>query len=706
MQWFNDLRIRVKLILSFLILAVFTAVVGIIGISNMYTIDQRTEDMYYNNYLPVQDLTSLQRNLLFIRSNFLLMVYEKDTSKLQQRIEEINKWTAEDNDFLKRYEPTIQSEEERALFNTINENLAPYRQIRTEALRLVQEGKYNEAAAMVPEFAKAREKVDSSVANLIAYNTKMAQKTSETNAAEFKKQSLMMAAIIIFVALLAIILGVFISNIIGKPLIKLVSVADQISAGNINVDVAANSKDEVGKLMSAFDKVIKTLQELVMEQSKLAKAASEGKLDVRGDSEKFKGSYREIINGVNNTLDAVIEPIKESSAVLNEMSKGNLKARVVGNYKGDHADIKEALNHTTETISSYIDEISQILTEMADGNMTGNVSRDYVGDFYQIKNSLNQIIDAFNRVLNDINTAAQQVASGARQVSDSSQMLSQGATEQASSVEELTASLEEISSQTKQNALNANQASEMALTAKEDAVNGNERMKEMLKAMNDIHDASSSISKIIKVIDEIAFQTNILALNAAVEAARAGQHGKGFAVVAEEVRNLAARSANAAKETTVLIEGSIKKTETGTKIANETADALSKMVEVVTNAASLVREIATASNEQALGIAQVNQGIMQVSQVVQTNSATSEEGAAASEELSSQAELLKDLVGRFRLKRSESGFNGIDGINPEILRMLENMNESKSNERAKRKGKPETNVKPKIVLGGSEFGKY
>lgn len=308
----------------------------------------------------------------------------------------------------------------------------------------------------------------------------------------------------------------------------------------------------------------------------------------------------------------------------------------------------------SSTISKPVRKIIKIADKVADGDfdVTINIgSKDEIG---LLGTSFRKMTDKLNNAMCYINSAAEQVASGSKQVSDSSIALSQGAMEQASAIEELTASIEEISAQTKMNAENATNANGIAENAKLNAENGYEQMKEMQRAVDEINSASTSIYKIIKVIDEIAFQTNILALNAAVEAARAGQHGKGFAVVAEEVRNLAARSAKAAKETTEMIEGSIKKAEAGTAIANETSEALNKIVDNTVKVAEFISQIAIASNEQAEGIAQINAAVMQVSNVVQTNSATSEESASASEELASQAEMLKDQVSQFNLKRNSN----------------------------------------------------
>ena len=345
----------------------------------------------------------------------------------------------------------------------------------------------------------------------------------------------------------------------------------------------------------------------------------------------------------------ITHPILEIEAAVKAMAQGNMHSKVTYESKDELGQLAENLRFVLKTLSSYIAHISSRMDSLADGDLSVEMDMDYLGEFESIQNSGKKILHSMNDAMGQIHQAAEQVASGSDQVSSGAQALSQGATEQASSVEELAATINDISREVSNTAENAREASEKVMDAQSKLSVSNEQMQDMISAMGEISQKSGDIGKIIKTIEDIAFQTNILALNAAVEAARAGEAGKGFAVVAEEVRSLAAKSASAASETAELIEDSIHKVSTGSKLAGDTAKALETVTGVVQQSEMIINGIAESSNYQATAVSQINQAIAQVSQVVQTTSATSQECAAASEELSNLASKMHELLSSYNL---------------------------------------------------------
>jgi len=778
MKYYKNLKISSKLIVGFVIVALLSGVVGIVAIINTNNIIDRGNQLYQQNLIPLKPVAKIQNDFLKIRINLRDMALAKTTeakAKYSNNIETLHK-DLQDN--IQSYSKDVSSSEESANLITIQKSIIEYDGYKQKIITLINSNKVDEALVLINGDASVSTgQLDSSIANAFQININQAADHEAVNKTSGTKAVITITLVVVGTMVLAIILGLIISNIIGKPISKLVEAATSIAEGELNIHLSVDTKDEVGLLGQAFEKIIFSLKDLTKDTNMLAQAAVDGNLNTRVDANKHEGDYRKIVEGINNTLDAITEPINESRNVLSKMAlndytlvmsgsyKGTMKefsedinsvhlritdvvklisevsvgntkglekisligkrsendkllpalivmmttiqnmvkeasmiaiAAVEGNlqargdalkFEGGYREVLEGFNNALDAVETPISEVAEVLKEMATGNLCVSVNGNYQGSYEVIKDSLNLTLEAFNELLGSITDASDEVSAGSNQVSDGSQALSQGTTEQASAIEQLTSSITEVAAQTKQNAVNASQANELSLSAKEGAILGNSHMKDMLKSMEEINESSSNISKIIKVIDDIAFQTNMLALNAAVEAARAGQHGKGFAVVAEEVRNLAARSANAAKETTDLVAGSIKKVEFGTKIANNTAESLDQIVLGVSKAATLVGEIAAASNEQATAIYQINKGIEQVSDVVQTNSATAEESAAASEELSGQASLLKNMVEKFKLKRGQN-------IQPKELYIS---TKKKSNE---------VKNKPRISLSNSDFGKY
>ncbi len=354
------------------------------------------------------------------------------------------------------------------------------------------------------------------------------------------------------------------------------------------------------------ERVRASLKSVIADVDGLARAAVAGKLSVRADAARHRNDFRKIVQGVNETLDAILGPINDATVVLEKLAQRDLRARVDGSYQGDHARIKEALNATAGALHEALGQVAE---------------------------------------------AVAQVSSAAGQIAASSQAVADGASEQASSLQETSSSLVSMSTMTKQSADNAQQANGLAQTARAAAAEGATAMEQMTGAMGKIKAAAEGTSQIIRDINEIAFQTNLLALNAAVEAARAGDAGRGFAVVAEEVRSLALRSKEAAMKTEQLIRESVNQAGEGATTALHVNSKLGEIAGSVAKVTDIIAEMAAAAKEQAVGIDQVTKAVGQMDKVTQQNAANSEESSSAAAELSGQSEELAAMVGTFQIER-------------------------------------------------------
>ena len=439
-----------------------------------------------------------------------------------------------------------------------------------------------------------------------------------------------------------------IEHVVGD-IMNVLDYLTKLSQGQFNL----TAKDMPGKkiiMSNMLNSLVQKLGAVNHEAKHLAQRIANGDLTVRADSNAFEGGWKELLDELNTVVVCIQEPLRYINKSLGEMADGDFSLYERELFHGIFEDALRAANTTERSQIEYVQDISRVLQAVANGDLTVKITKDYKGSYAPIKQAMQQILTSLNQSLAEIDSCAEQVLGGATLIAESAMQLSEGSTRQASTIEELSAAISVVDNGIRRTSANAHEGSERAKISAGLALDGARTTDELMENMKGIQNSSRNISQINKLIQEIAFQTNLLSLNAAVEAARAGEHGKGFSVVADEVRNLAGKSQESSLRTAEMIAHSLKSVEAGTTSANETAQQLMLISESVGQLSHMIAEIAEMAEAQSDAVSQINLGVSEISQVMQSNAATSQECAAASEELNSQAEVLKGLVGQFRIR--------------------------------------------------------
>ncbi|MBF0524312.1 MAG: MCP four helix bundle domain-containing protein [Deltaproteobacteria bacterium] len=679
----KNMKLGAKLLAGFSLVALITLVVGFLGWRGIQNVTASLEVVAGVRLPSVLGLGMMDEAQGSIQRYERVLIYETDSELIKRQYASLEKAFNKFDKGWKIYESLPKTKEEERLWQELIQKWSIAKKLHQEVVEIVRKGDgESRKAAHELSMGKSRDAINVVVKlldEIIELNAKLSEDTYKEAQAQAGRATLLSIIAIGLGVILALAIGWFIGrNISGivksllnefaklkeataagrlgergdpekinfefrgiinganeildaviEPLKMAALHVDRISKGDIPPRITDEYNGDFNEIKNNLNQCIEAVNGLTSEIGILTQAAGDGQLATRGDPSKFGGDFAKIVKGINNTLDAVIGPLNMAATYVDRISKGDIPAKITDQYQGDFNTIKNNINLLIDALN----EVTRLAQEIAAGNLMVEVERRSKNDELMI--ALEKMIAGLTEIAVNVQTAADQVASGSQEISTSTTGISQGTAESAASVEEVSASMEQMSSTISQNADNARETAAIAKQAAIDALAGGKSVAETVIAMK-------SIAEKISIIEEIARQTNMLALNAAIEAARAGEHGKGFAVVAAEVRKLAERSQNAAKEISTLSNSSLE-------VADQAGRLIENIVPSIQKTADLVQEINASSNEQAGGIQQVTKAVQQLDQVIQQNAGATEEMASASEELSGQAEQLRDVVSFFKL---------------------------------------------------------
>jgi methyl-accepting chemotaxis protein len=674
----NKMKIRTKLLLSFILVALIAGIIGIYSSASLNKMKKADTALYETVAVALGHCTEVttyyQRIRVLIRDAYIANNRQEQDNYLGQ-MDQLDK----------EFKIKIATLKNSAVDNTdhancemLDKTYQTYSGYFPEFKKLLYANDHvNAYKLMRGEWFKVNEALQKSINESTQYNLETGKRMSESNAKLANTTSLNMLVLIIAGILIAITLGLIISSNIQKiiksvidqtqklidaaiagkltiranaeetnaefraivvginqtldavitPLNVAAEYVDRIAKGDIPAKITDNYNGDFNAIKENLNQCIDAVNLLIADSGMLANAAVEGQLAIRADAKHHQGDFRKIIEGVNNTLDSVIGPLNVAAMYVDRISKGDMPELISENYNGDFNNIKQNLNSLIKAFNEIITKAKMV----AQGDLT--ITLEKRSDNDELMAALSNMVSRLSDIVSQVMDAAENVAISSSEMSTSAVQISEGANEQSASAEEVSSSIEEMTSTIQQN-------SDNSLTTEKIAVASAQGMMDVNTAAQKSLEAIRLISEKIRIINDIAGKTDILAINAAIEAARAGEQGKGFAVVAAEVRKLAEVSQKAAVEINELSASSLRVTE-------ESGSMMLKIIPEIQKTAQLVKEIAASSNEQRSGSEQITKAVIQFTQVTQQNAAAAEEMSSSSEELASQAELLKETISFF-----------------------------------------------------------
>ncbi|WNV06132.1 methyl-accepting chemotaxis protein [Candidatus Methylospira mobilis] len=678
---FKNMSVAMKLGLGFGFVCLLLAGIIVLGIDKMAAMNEMTRLIVQDRYVKVSLANKVAQGTLNNGRLLRNMVMVDDPAEVEKNRELIQKQRAENGETLDKLDRIIVLPRGRELFSAIKQARETLNGKYGSFFNLVKSDRKQAVDFLLKELAPANSAYLKTINDLVDFQADL----METNAKESENNYFSTRALMLAFGAAALLASIFIAfwitRCITGPLAESMAAANAIAAGDLTANIEVDSNDETGRLKAAMQRMAASLRSVLADTDVMIQAAAEGRLDIRADVSKHQGEYKKLVQGVNDTVNNIAEPLKIASGYIDQIAKGVIPPAITADSKGEYLVIRDNLNVLVRTVSGLlgqtgmliqgaangeldkradaelfhgdwrqlikgvnqildgillpVNEAIAVLADLEKGDLTQSVKGDYKGRLKEFKDIVNNTIEKLAQTISQVMTATDALTEASGEVSATAQSMSQGSSEQAASVEQTSSAVEQMSASVVQNAENAKVTDGMAAKAAKEAEEGGAAVTLTVAAMK-------SIANKIGIIDDIAYQTNLLALNAAIEAARAGEHGKGFAVVAAEVRKLAERSQIAAQEIGELAGSSVD-------MAEKAGTLLSEIVPSIAKTSDLVQEIASASEEQTSGVNQINNAMTQLNQITQQNASASEELAATAEEMSGQAEQLQDLMSFFKV---------------------------------------------------------